>query len=68
LNVEDIPGKTFSEEIELSGAGKVTLKFAIADTKGNLKQSGIAVRVQDKIVGRPDYFGLDEDKKFLINF
>lgn len=63
LDVEDIPGKTFDEEIELPDAGKVKLRFTIADTKGGLKQSGIAVRVQDKIIGKPDYFGLDEDKE-----
>jgi hypothetical protein len=36
------------------------LTFTISDTKRPLKQSGIAIRVNGKVVGKPDYFGINE--------
>ncbi|MEM7038803.1 MAG: ATP-binding protein, partial [Bacteroidota bacterium] len=59
LDVEDLPGETFSEETELNEVGKVAIKFTITDKK-TPKQSGIAIRVDGKIVGKPQMFGLEE--------
>jgi hypothetical protein len=61
LDIDDIPGETFSEEIKLEQAGTVRLRFTIAEGKKKLAQSGIVVRVKGKIVGRPSYFGLEKD-------
>lgn len=60
LGIDDIPGESFAEEIELPNVGKIRLHFIVADGRTNLKQSGIAIRVGGKIVGRPSYFGLDQ--------
>lgn len=59
LDVEDLPGETFHEVNQLNEVGEVDLKFTITD-KVSPKQSGIAVRVNGKIVGKPSFFGLDE--------
>lgn len=59
LDIEDIPGDTFKEEIVLPDIGKVTLKFTLADSKTPLKGSGIGIRVQGKLIGRPNYLGLE---------
>lgn len=59
LSIDDIPGKTFSEESELPNTGKFKFNYTISDN--NLKQSGIAIRVKDKIVGKLSYLGIDED-------
>jgi hypothetical protein len=58
LAVEDLPGETHLEEADLVDAGKVALRFTIT-TKRTPKQSGIAIRVHGKIIGRPQFFGLD---------
>lgn len=63
LNIQDIPGKSFDQETILPGIGPVTIRFTIADGKKALRQSGIALRVNGKIVGSPKYFGLDEDEE-----
>ncbi len=60
IGIEDIPGKTFTEETTLPGVGIVKLTFTISDGNKPLKQSGIAIRVDGKIVGRPSYFGINE--------
>jgi len=60
LDVEDLPGETFSESSELKDLGEVNIKFTITD-KLTPKQSGIAVRVNGKIVGRPQFFGVDQE-------
>lgn len=62
LDIEDIPGKTYEEKVELPNSGKVNLKLTISENKKKLKQSGIAIRVGGKIVGRPSYFGLEDDE------
>jgi len=59
LSMEDLPGESFSEEIELPGAGVVRLRFKVAHGAQKLKNSGIVLRVGGKIVGKPAYFGLD---------
>jgi len=61
LDIEDIPGPTFTEKINLPNCGNIHLKFTVADGNKSLKQSGIALRVNGKIVGVPKFFGLDED-------
>lgn len=63
LDIEDIPGQSFSEEIELPDVGKARIRFTISDGKKALKQSGIAVRVQGKVIGKPAFFGLEEDRE-----
>jgi hypothetical protein len=62
LDIEDIPGETFDEEVNLPELGKARLRFTIADSKRPLKQSGIVIRVGGKIVGRPSYLGLEEEE------
>lgn len=64
LDIEDIPGQTFSEQVNLPSVGLVKMKFTVADKKKNLKNSGIAIRVNGKIIGKTTYFGLDEAEDF----
>ncbi len=63
LDIDDIPGETFYEEIHLPDIGLVKMRFTVASGKKALKQSGIAIRVNGKIVGQPKYFGLDDDEE-----
>jgi hypothetical protein len=63
LDIDDIPGQTFCEKIFIPEIGEVNLRFTVADGKKPLKQSGIAIRVNGKIVGQPKYFGLDDDEE-----
>lgn len=62
LGVDDVQGlyKTFTEVVE--GVGAVTLRFAIPDKKSASRKPGILVRVQNKPVGSPYFFGLEEQE------
>jgi hypothetical protein len=62
LDIEDIPGKSFTEEVSLPDVGTVKLRFIIADDMKKLKNTGIVVRVGGKTVGKPGYFGLDNSE------
>lgn len=59
IGVLDLQGKSYSERIELPNGNKATLNFTI--TTKPIKQSGIAIRVNNKIIGRPQNF-LNEDE------
>ena len=63
LGIEDIPGETFEETGESEAAGKYHLLFKIADSKSMVKNPGISLRVSGKIVGKPTFFGLEEDER-----
>lgn len=63
LDIEDIPGETFTDQIFLPEVGAVNIRFTVGDGKKSLKQSGIAIRVNGKIVGQPKYFGLEDDEE-----
>jgi hypothetical protein len=62
LGVDDVQGlyKTFTEDVE--GVGRVVLRFAIPDKKSASRKPGILVRVQNKPVGNPYFFGLEEQE------
>ena len=62
LGMEDIPGDIFNHEADMPGAGPVRFRFKIVDKKQKLKNAGIVVRVGGKIVGKPGYFGLDDEE------
>ena len=63
VGVDDIPGESFSEEAELPSLGPVRLRFTVSDGRRPLRQSGIAVRVTGKVIGKPTHFGLEEDEE-----
>ncbi len=58
VGIESIPGETYCEEKNIPGVGPVKLVFTVSEKP--LKQSGIAIKVNEKFVGRPDYFGVNE--------
>lgn len=62
LDIEDIPGKSFAEEVSLPDVGTLKLRFIIAEDVKKLKNTGIVVRVGGKTVGKPGFFGLDESE------
>jgi hypothetical protein len=61
VTMKDIPGQEFKHEANLADVGPVRMVFKITDGMQALKYSGIAIRVDGKVVGRPTYFGLEED-------
>jgi hypothetical protein len=64
LDVDDVQG-TFSEHSEqLPQVGHVKLRFSISDGKCGLRQPGISIRVGGKVVGKPEFFGLNEADDF----
>lgn len=63
VGVEDIPGQTFDRAEDLTPVGAVRLRFTISDGRKTLRQSGVAVRVTGKVVGKPTTFGLEEDEE-----
>lgn len=63
LDVSDIPGETITETVVLPELGEVRLKFTVTDGKKPLKYSGIAVRVNGKIIGKPRFFGLKKKEE-----
>lgn len=59
IGVLDLQGKSYSEQILLSNGKSATLNYTV--TERPIKQSGIAIRVNNKIIGRPQNF-LSEDE------
>jgi histidine kinase/DNA gyrase B/HSP90-like ATPase len=71
LGVEDLPGRTETLTKPLGDKGNAVLCFTIVEPgRKSPKQPGIVVKVGGKVVGRPRFFGLDEDPeipKGLLN-
>ncbi len=64
LSHEHIQGETKITENNLEGIGPVALAFTVAEAKKPFKNAGISIRVQGKVVGKPDFFGLEESEDF----
>jgi hypothetical protein len=60
LDVEDLPGQTTQVKEKFANAGEVRLRFTIADRKAP-RHAGFVLRAGGKVVGRPQWFGLDEN-------
>jgi len=63
LTVEDIPGPSTTVEENLSMAGEIKLHLTIADGKKTPRQPGIVIKVAGKTVGKPGFFGLEDDER-----
>ncbi|MCW7491961.1 ATP-binding protein [Leptospira sp. 2 VSF19] len=61
VGVEDLPGETFVKHFELEDVGEVNLKFTISEEKP-LKNPGIVVKVNGKVIGKPSFFGLEDNE------
>jgi hypothetical protein len=61
LTLEDIPGKRFKHEETIPDAGTMRLDFKVSDGSKPLKQAGLSIRVSGKIIGKPSFFGLEDD-------
>lgn len=64
LGIDDIQGNYTKHEISHPTIGKVNLHFVVTSQKGRLREPGISIRVGGKVVGSPDFFGLNEAKDF----
>lgn len=63
LDIDDLPGTTFEHTAELPRSGAVRLRFGVLEKKNGVKQSGIVARVDNKMVGKPHCFGLEDDEE-----
>jgi len=59
IGVLDLQGKPYSQKIELPNGKMATLNYTI--TEKPIKQAGIAIRVNNKIIGRPQNFLFDDE-------
>ncbi|MGL5631305.1 MAG: ATP-binding protein [Azovibrio sp.] len=64
IGVDDVDGVFKSETIAVQDVGEVRLRFAISEKKSISRQPGIVIRVDGKAVGKPSFFGLDEQEDF----
>ena len=64
LGIDDIQGSHTQYEAKLPSVGNIKLEFTVSNQKGKLKQAGISIRVGGKVVGKPDFFGLDAADDF----
>lgn len=61
VGVEDLPGEHFQKDETVENAGTVRMNFKVSDGPKAVKQAGIVLRVGGKIVGKPSFFGLEDD-------
>ena len=61
LGLDDLQGSSYSHSQAVADAGSIRLSYKVADSNQAIKQAGIAIRVGGKIVGRPSFFGLEDD-------
>lgn len=64
LGVDDVDGSFHDSNISIDGIGETRLQFAIAEVKSVSRQPGIVIKVDGKVVGKPSFFGLDEQDDF----
>jgi len=66
LDIDDIQGNYTQHNAKLPVVGNIKLEFTISNQKTKLKQPGISIRVGGKVVGKPDFFGIDTVEDFPL--
>jgi len=61
LSVDDLPGEAESHEEALDTAGPAKLRFTVAQGNKAPSNPGIVIKVGGKVVGKPSFFGLEDD-------
>ncbi len=64
LGVDDVDGLFKEKDFKVPDVGDVRVRFAISEKKSISRQPGIVIRVDGKVVGKPSFFGLDEQEDF----
>jgi hypothetical protein len=64
LGIDDVDGIYSDESFSLKGVGPVRMRFAISDGRVAAKEPGLVIRVDGKAIGKPSFFGLDEQQDF----
>lgn len=64
LDIDDIQGDYTELNTDVNQVGNVSLRFTISDGKKKLREPGIVIKVEGKAIGKPTFFGLDEDEDF----
>lgn len=70
LTINDIPGHSSEQTQSLPNAGEAKICFTIHDGKNRPKSPGIILKIGGKVVGKPGFFGLEEDENIpraLVN-
>lgn len=61
LGLEDLSGKQFKGKEQIKDVGAIKVNFMVSEGPKPLKRAGLALRVKGKIVGKPSFFGLEDD-------
>jgi len=64
LGVDDVQGHFKDEKLNVPEVGEVRVRFAISEKNAVSRQPGIVIRVDGKAVGKPSFFGLDDQDDF----
>lgn len=64
LGVDDVDGSFKTVSLDVDQVGAANLRFAIGESKSVSRQPGIVIRVDGKAVGKPSFFGLDDQDDF----
>ena len=62
VNNYNVQGKTFSQKIDIGNNQFAEVKYTIADKPLPPRKAGLILREGNKAVGRPSFFGLEEDE------
>ncbi|HTB11073.1 MAG TPA: ATP-binding protein [Bryobacteraceae bacterium] len=62
VGIRDAPGEMFERKQDVGLSQPVDLTFKIMNQRQTERRSGIALRVDGKIVGKPGFFGLEDDE------
>lgn len=62
IDIEDIPGETYNDTNTSKTIGDFHAKYTISTGKKKIRQPGIALRVNGKIIGKPTFLGLENDE------
>lgn len=61
LGMEAVGGETITKSFDLPGGGTAKVTYQLSDEPLSKNRSGLVLRIEGKVSGRPQFFGLDDE-------
>jgi len=63
LNMESFPGDVQTKNIDLGGGATAVIRYQISDVPFAARKAGLYLRINGKVAGQTQWFGLDQDEE-----
>lgn len=67
VSSEDLPGQKFEKTVPLPSGAEAVFRYTVVEGKRKIPDAGVTIKVDGKVVGNPQFLGLEADEVLPSN-